>query len=64
MGKMKQNPRYNVLSFRATDEELAEIRAAIGRRTRQAFLLEAVREKIVGDRQRAVDERVKRGLGS
>jgi hypothetical protein len=58
MGKMKHHPRYNVLSFRATDEELAEIRAAIGKRTRQNYLLEAVKEKITRDRQRVNEERV------
>lgn len=64
MGKMKQYPRYNVLSLRVTDEELAQIRTAIGRRrTRQEFLLAAVMEKVIQTRQEAVDERL-RGLGS
>jgi hypothetical protein len=46
MGKMKEKPRYNVLSFRVTDEELAEILAAMGRSTRQQFLLGAALEKV------------------
>lgn len=29
MGKMKENPRYNVLSFRASDDELEQINAAL-----------------------------------
>lgn len=28
MGKMTENPRYRVVSFRVTDEEFAEIRGA------------------------------------
>lgn len=57
MGKMKENPRHNVFSFRVADDERDEILAAIPRRkTRQAFILEAVLEKIRRERQAEIDE--------
>jgi len=63
MGKMKLNPRYNVLSFRASDEELAVIDAAINGGSRQRFLLEAALEKILRDEEFAFRERVSSVLG-
>ena len=40
--KCKEHPRYNILSLRASDEEMAEImEAAAGRSTLSEFLLEA-----------------------
>ena len=56
MGRMKEHPRYNVMSFRASDAELARIVAAIGEVSRQEFLLTAVMEKIVNDRQTRMDQ--------
>lgn len=47
MGKMKENPRYHILSLRVTDDELRQVRAAIGPRgTVQALLLLALQEKL------------------
>lgn len=56
MGRMKEHPRYNVMSFRASDAELVQIVAAIGEVSRQEFLLTAVMEKIVNDRQTRMDQ--------
>lgn len=63
MGKMKLNPRYNVLSFRASDEEQKVIDAAINGGSRQQFLLEAALEKILRDEEFAFRERVNGVLG-
>lgn len=42
MGKMKQHPRYNVLSFRVSDDELAEIESVMIGGSRNDFLRDAV----------------------
>lgn len=42
MGRMKQYPRYNVLSFRVSDDEMAEIEDAMVGGSRNDFLREAV----------------------
>lgn len=52
MGKMKQHPRYNVISLRVSDEELAEIKAGIGTGTRQDWLMDAVNEKLARARRK------------
>lgn len=61
MGKMKQNPKYNVISMRVSDLHKAEIRIAAGGQSVSDFLAAAVREKIANDRQARIDEAV-RGL--
>lgn len=55
MGKMKENPRYNVLCFRAADRDYFDIVAAANGRPLADFLLKAAQEKVVRDRQQAVD---------
>lgn len=55
MGRMKQHPRYNVLSFRASDAELKEIADSLSGVSRQSFLLEAALEKVRNDRQSYID---------
>lgn len=57
MGAMKENPRYNVLSFRASDEELQVIEAAINGGSRQQFLLAAALEKVLHDEDYSYRER-------
>lgn len=42
MGKMKENPRYNILSVRVSDDELVRIREAMGPITMQEFLHHAI----------------------
>lgn len=56
MGRMKPHPRYNVLAFRASDEELVRIVSAIGEMSRQEYFLTAVMEKIANDRQHQGDQ--------
>lgn len=62
MGRMKQNPRYNVISFRVSDEELQVIEAAINGGSRQSFLLAAALEKILRDEDYSFRERVSSAL--
>ncbi len=57
MGAMKENPRYNVLSFRASDEELKVIEAAINGGSKQNFLLAAALEKVLHDEDYSYRER-------
>ena len=46
MGKMKQHPRYNVISCRVTDAELAEIAAVVGNGNRAEFMLQAILDAV------------------
>lgn len=62
MGKMLENPRNNVLSFRATDEDTSEIRRAAGDLPVADFLAEAVREKLINDRQRQFNSQLRAAL--
>lgn len=56
MGRKKQNPRYNVLSCRVSDAQLAAIRQALGGRSIQHYLIGAITEKVINDRQAEIDE--------
>jgi hypothetical protein len=52
MGKMKENPRYKVLSFRVTEDELAEIESVMIGGSRNDFLRDAVLKQAREDDQR------------
>jgi hypothetical protein len=54
MGKSKQNPRYNVISCRASDAERERIWTAVGKGNLSAFVLEAVLEKVKREQLREV----------
>lgn len=56
MGKFKENPRYNVISFRAGDQEYSEIRALVGDGRWSEFMREAAMEKVQRERQRRMDD--------
>lgn len=56
MGKMKQHPRYNVISLRVSDEELTDIKSEIGPGTRQNWLMDAVTEKLARARQKGKNQ--------
>lgn len=56
MGRMKEHPRYNVLSCRVSDAQLAEISRALDGRTVQHYLIAAITEKIINDRQAEIDQ--------
>lgn len=58
MGKMKEHPRYNVLSLRVSDYELREVTEHI-KGSRQDYLLQALMEKITRDRQASFDDHLK-----
>jgi len=57
MGAKTENPRYNVLSFRASDEERQVIEAAINGGKKQDFLLAAALEKVLHDEDYSYRER-------
>ena len=44
MGKMKESPRYNIISVRVTDEQLLRLQRLLGRR--QTTVSELVREAL------------------
>lgn len=60
MGATKPNPRYNVLSCRVSDDLRKCIEHALGGRTIQDYLHEALSEKLISDRQARIDDLVKR----
>ena len=56
MGKMKEHPRYNIISVRISDRELAELDIMSGNRKRSIVLGEALNEKIMNERKRRIDQ--------
>ena len=56
MGKMKENPRYNILTTRVDDWTLAELRERLAGTSISIYLAAALEEKITRDRQIAVDD--------
>lgn len=62
MGKTKEHPRYNVLSFRVSDAELEELESAMIGGSRQDFLLEASLEKARADNQSYMDMAIEKEL--
>lgn len=56
MGRKKQQPRYNVLSCRVSDAQLAEISKSLNGRKIQHYLIGAITEKLINDRQAEIDE--------
>ena len=55
MGRKSENPRYNVISARVSDLENIEIRKAVGKRSLSQFILTAIEEKLIRDRQARID---------
>lgn len=56
MGKTKEHPRYNIVSVRISDRELAELDIMRGSRKRSIVLGEALNEKILKERQSRMDQ--------
>ena len=56
MGRMKANPRYNVISCRVSDDLKQNIRHALGGRSVQDFMHEAVEAKLIEERQARIDK--------
>ncbi len=56
MGRQKQHPRYNVLSCRVSDAQLAEISKSLNGRKVQHYLIAAITEKLINDRQAQIDQ--------
>lgn len=55
MGRMKENPRYNVVSCRVSDETKASIDHALAGHSVQEFVHAAIEEKLINDRQARID---------
>ena len=58
MGRMKENPRYNVVSCRVSDDTKQIINHALGNQTMQDFIHTAIEEKLISDRQHRIDKAV------
>lgn len=58
MGRMKQNPRYNVISCRVSDDTKQSITHALGGQSVQEFVHAAIEEKLISDRQHRIDKAV------
>lgn len=56
MGRMKENPRYNVISCRVSDDMKKSIVHAINGGSVQAFIHSALEEKLISERQARMDE--------
>lgn len=59
MGRMKEHPRYNIISVRISDRELAELDIMRGSRKRSIVLGEALNEKILKERQSRMDQLIR-----
>lgn len=55
MGRMKEHPRYNIISCRISDDTKACVEKALSGRTVQEFLHTAIEEKLINDRQARID---------
>ncbi len=69
MGRMKPNPRYNVISCRVADDTKRRVDDALGERTYQDFVAAAIEEKLLREQWAATDPKfaelhfaLKRGL--
>lgn len=61
MPRKSDNPRYNILSCRVSNDMKQSIKHAVGRKSVQDFLHSAIEEKLINDRQARIDD-VIRGL--
>lgn len=59
MGKMKQHPKYNVVSFRISDATKAHLDNTLGGRSVQEFVHAAVEAKLIEERQAPFDALVR-----
>lgn len=58
MPRMKEKPRYNVLSCRVSDDTRSCINHALGGRSVQEYIHAAIEEKLISDRQHRIDKAV------
>ena len=59
MGRKKQNPKYNVLSCRVSNDLRQSISHALGNCSVQEYMHAAVEEKLRNDRQARIDKLVR-----
>lgn len=59
MGRMKQHPRYNVVSCRVGDDLRASIAHALGGRSMQEFVHAAIEGLLIDERQARIDALVR-----
>lgn len=60
MEAKKQNPRYNIVSCRVSDELRQSIKHTLGNRSVQNFLHSAIEEKLIEERQARIDRIVRK----
>jgi hypothetical protein len=60
MGLKKQNPRYNVISCRVSDDLRACINHALGGRSMQDFIHAAIEAALIEERQVRIDRIVRK----
>lgn len=59
MGKSKEHPRYNIVSVRISDAELAELNRIRSGRPLSDLLLDAVNGLIIAEQQRHYDNHLR-----
>lgn len=59
MGKMIENPRYNIVSTRISDPAYFGVIEALQGRSLAEYLCQAINEKLIRDRQLALDEHLR-----
>ena len=55
MGRMKENPRYNVVSCRVSEDTKISLYHALGGRSVQQFVHDAITAKLIEERQARID---------
>lgn len=63
MGRIKQSPRYNIVSTRISDADYFGIIEALRGRSLAQYLQQAVEEKLIRDRQMEMDMQLQRHAG-
>lgn len=59
MGRYSESPRYNIVSVRISDEDLAELTRIRGDRSTSRVLQEALTGLIERERQQQLDEHIR-----
>jgi predicted transcriptional regulator len=59
MARMKQSPRYNVISVRISDDDFAELVRICDGRDRSKLMREALSDYMIRQRQMDLDEQLR-----
>lgn len=60
MGKMKENPRYNVISCRVADDLRKRLDFTLDGRSIQEFVHSAVEDKLTAERHARLEELIRK----